>query len=108
MIEIKELKLHIPDISIEDARYISRQISQRMAETLPGDIDSRFVSRIDLKCTISGNASRREQAAIISDAILSGIQNGHSSSATKTPYSSNNHLQYDAENQTRNATKNPK
>ncbi len=74
MIQINEMILRIHNLSREEARRLAKLISRQIAGNFSSKEDTRYIERIDVKLTIQGNASQREQAAMITDAILAKIQ----------------------------------
>lgn len=98
MIQINEMIIRVPNFSKEEARQLAGQIARQIAGNFSSKEDTRYIERIDVKLTIPGNASQREQAAMITDAILAKI---HSHSPPDRPRGVANDLQVDSASQTK-------
>jgi len=73
MVEIKELLLRIPGLSVDDARHIGEEIAQRIADELPAGVGSRYIEKIDLQLSLPPGVSRKRLVDVIAAGILGEI-----------------------------------
>lgn len=88
MIEIEKMILRIPNITPEEGRQVSQQITQRIADLLPTQNQGNNFKHLDLQIRLSENFSTSQLVEKISSTIVNRI-NGNHTVKSKSEFQSN-------------------
>ena len=77
MIEIEQMILRIPNITPEEGRQVSQQITQRIADLLPTQKHSSNIEHLELQIRLSENFSTSQLVEKISSTIVNRINGSH-------------------------------
>ncbi len=77
MIEIEKMILRIPNITPEEGRQGSQQVTQRIADLLPTQNQSHNFKHLDLRIRLSENLSTSQLVEKISSTIVNRINGNH-------------------------------
>lgn len=73
-VQIDDLFLRVPGLSVDEARSVGEDIARRVADALSGDVRDAHLGALNLRVTAPNGTSRDQLVQMIADRILAGIR----------------------------------